>query len=477
MSDDREPEKPSPSETTTSRGWSLLFDKLKFLKRHIVAVAAVGAVLSGLVGYWTTYRTVHEVMAPAAVGYARSGAQSPPAMSVVVTPLAAPKGDAEAARFADALTRELVSWLGRAGGGAGRLRVVAFQGDPAGGVMDRGELGRRLNARYVLEGNVLRGADGNAVNLQLVDAATGGQVWSKQATVQDADVSAESSIKLGGLAKGVRTALVDAETRRVLAQPVSSLSAPELVLRVLAQTGQGRTLASVREARKLVDHALELDPNWIPALMVRCDLDDDEIGLDPKADRSRLVREIDEDSARAVSLDANSSEALWWRAIALLRLERWDAALEANATAIKLDPDAGLLAQRAYIMNAIGRPAEALTFTDRAVAMDERIRKYAEWTACKSHLLLGQAEQAMAMCEKAAAFGGWWLTQTFLVAAYANHGDMAKAAAAKAEMLRAIPGYTVAQARAYDEPLHPEYAKLAEKYYYEGLRKAGIPEN
>jgi len=63
-----------------------------------------------------------------------------------------------------------------------------------------------------------------------------------------------------------------------------------------------------------------------------------------------------------------------------------------------------------------------------------------------------------------------------LVAAYANQGDLTKANAAKAELLRFVPGFTVAQARAFDEPPHPEYAKLAEKYLYAGLRKAGIPE-
>ena len=80
------------------------------------------------------------------------------------------------------------------------------------------------------------------------------------------------------------------------------------------------------------------------------------------------------------------------------------------------------------------------------------------------------------MCERARAFDSNWQTRALLVAAYADQGDMVKAAGAKTELLRTLHGFTVAQARGYDEPLHPEYAKLAEKYYYEGLRRAGIPE-
>ena len=53
---------------------------------------------------------------------------------------------------------------------------------------------------------------------------------------------------------------------------------------------------------------------------------------------------------------------------------------------------------------------------------------------------------------------------------------MAKAAAAKAEVLRIIPGLTIAQLRAKHVSDNPEYLKLAEKYWYEGLRKAGFPE-
>ncbi len=46
--------------------------------------------------------------------------------------------------------------------------------------------------------------------------------------------------------------------------------------------------------------------------------------------------------------------------------------------------------------------------------------------------------------------GVWthWSTHLLLAAAYANYGDMEKAATAKAEVLRAVPGYTISQLRA-----------------------------
>ena len=258
-------------------------------------------------------------------------------------------------------------------GRAGRLLVAAFQGDSTDGVIDPGKMGRRVNVRYVLEGNVLRSGETSTVSLQLVDAVSGAQVWSERATVQDSDVLTKSSPSLRHLAVRVRIALINAEVRRVLAQPESELSAQELVLRALANpAGQVRSLASVREARRLVDHALELDASSVPALLVRTDLADDEIGLNLKADSSRLVQEMDKDTARAVELDRTNPSVWIERAPALLRLGRWDAALEAVDTAIKLDPDdpAKLIA-RAQFMNTIGRPAEALALSDRAMANDK----------------------------------------------------------------------------------------------------------
>src|SRR6202007_2826031 len=164
-------------------------------------------------------------------------------MSVAVAPLAAPKGDAEAARFADALTRDLVSTLSRLESTVGRLHVVAVQGDSTSEVIDPSSLGRRFNARYVLAGNVDRDGESNSVNLQLVNAATGGQVWDARTTVQNSDVSGQSSVRVRNLARQLRTAVISAEIRRVLPQPLSTLNATELVLRAGALSRQDASLA------------------------------------------------------------------------------------------------------------------------------------------------------------------------------------------------------------------------------------------
>jgi predicted Zn-dependent protease len=123
-----------------------------------------------------------------------------------------------------------------------------------------------------------------------------------------------------------------------------------------------------------------------------------------------------------------------------------------------------------------GRPSEALAVVDRALALDPANAEAPMTTACEARLLVGQIEQAIATCEKASGISNYWPIHLALAAAYANHGDTAKAAAAKAEVLRTVPGLTIAQLRAKRQPDNPEYLQVAEKYLYDGLRKAGFPE-
>jgi class 3 adenylate cyclase/TolB-like protein/tetratricopeptide (TPR) repeat protein len=438
-----------------SRGW-------RWAAVGVVAIGLAGIALWRLSPFWKA-----------------SPAPTPPTLSVAVMPLAAPRDDVDASRFGETLTRNLVTRLGQIGGTSGRLRVVpaiaaATRGDSA---TDIREMGRSLDVRYVLHGDVLHGGDGYTVNLGLIESATGGQVWSERDTLKDSDVAIESSTNLHNLTARVRLGVVSAETRRVLVQSVSALSARDLALRAVATLNRDPTVAGVKQARKLVDEALRLEPELEPALTIGATVVDFENDVDPKPDHDRIVREMDDFTARAISLDPSDPFAWHTRGIALVYLGRWDAALEASAKRIRLDPyDPSSYVARAWILNMMGRPDEALKFIDQALAMNPFDMAYALRIACEVYLFSGQAEQAIATCEKASGTSTYWFIYVVLAAAYANNGDIEKARAAKAEILRVVPDYTIAQLRAKRYSDHPEYQQRAEKYWYGGLRKAGIPE-
>jgi class 3 adenylate cyclase/tetratricopeptide (TPR) repeat protein len=398
-----------------------------------------------------------------------------PALSVRVASFAAPHGDDRASEFAQSLARDLAARLGRGGSYAEwglRAHVVASRrADLPGHAAEQSG-----GERYLLEGDVANSGYAYAVNLRLVDAETGAQVWSEREMLQPSDLASESGARLRNLSWRARMALIRAETQRVVASPAGSSSAVELLLRARPILRED-TLEKTVEARALVEQALGIDPNLAAALMARATIATVEREIDPTPDYGHLAREMDWCTERVVRLEPNDPIHWAMRANALMLLGRWIAALEANAMASKLDPHTPrYFVDRAWLMIRIGRPAEAFPLVEHALTLEPAHGWGPMCAACMAHLLLGQNAAAIAAGEKASGTLSSWESQLLLAGAYANGSDQNRAAAARDEVLRARPWYTVARVRASEEPAHPDYLPLAEKYWYEGLRKAGFPE-
>ena len=356
-------------------------------------LAAGVAVLGLAVGAWAWPR----LWKPATT-------DSPPVMSVVVMPITAPTGDADAARVAETLTRSFMTLL-PSKREYGSVYVVSGYSlaARASGPYEPREVGRSLNVRYILEGNVSRAGAGYTANLRLVDAMTGGQAWSERTVLQDADLTVESSAAFRSLFYRIAGALIGNEGQRVTALPLSGLSGRELVLRAFELGGKDRSLGGLQAAGKLVDEALRREPDLVPALVLRSAIMNDEADLDPHADRGRVFREQDRLTARAVRLDATYPAAWNWRGVALAGLGRPDAALDAIAMAIKLEPyETRWQMFRAQTLVGAARPAEALALVDQALALYPT-GGMPVMVACEAHLLAGEIDQAIATCEKASA--------------------------------------------------------------------------
>ena len=397
-----------------------------------------------------------------------------PALSVRVAPFVAPHGDDRASEFAQSLARDLAARLGRGGSYAEwGLRAQVVAGRRADGPGRAAE--PSMGERYVLEGDVANSGYAYAVNLQLVNAETGAHVWSERDMLQPSDLASESAARLRKLSRRARSALIGAETQRVMAAAPSA-NAIEILLRARGLVVEGISLESAIAARALVEQALALEPHLPAALLARAMIAEEERDIDPAPDYGRIGREMDRCTERAVNFDPTDPMQWAWRAIALFLLGRWVAALEANASASRLDPhDPRFHVDRAWFMTHVGRPAEALALIEQALALDPPFGWAPKSAACKAHLLLGHPDAAIAAGETASGTLSSPHIHTLLAAAYANKGDRDRAAAARVDVLRAKPWLTIAHYRAGEEPVHPEYLPLAEKFWYEGLRKAGFP--
>jgi adenylate cyclase len=413
--------------------------------------------------------------------YLRPASAPPQALSVAILPFAVPADSPADEQFANALTQDLTTALGR-----WRWAAVKFHRPAAsteGVAVDRRALGGDLNVRYLVDGEVRHAGGRISVITHLIDAETGTFAWSDRLEFAAIPPAEDRSVQGARLAQRLRGAIAGAEMRRVVKHP-DTLSASDLVLRGrIAWNAEADWANKALAARKLYDEALRIDPSFVPALVAKASMLDGLLTNDLGADRSQIdqrMDELDTVTARAVAIDRNDPDGWFWRSQALEWLGRWDDASAANATAEALDPfDTRLLSDRAVIALAGDRPDQALSLAEQSAEMarlgDQGQDGFALRMVCKSNLMQARYAAAVRACEQAAARNGWWVNQALLAAAYAQQGDMAKAASAKAALFKQQPGFTIERFKASDPAsTSTAYVQRAETHVYSGLRKAGI---
>jgi adenylate cyclase len=410
--------------------------------------------------------------APAAQAAA---AEIPSAMSIGVMPLLVLSGDAAAQQQANSITRDLTAMLARA---ATILQVIPVPPAQAAAARDDARVAARsLNVRYVAEGDVQHDADATRIGLRLINGANGEQVWSESIVLVGTAPSAERWRGLHAIVWHLSRALISTEIRRVVAQPPDEASPLDYVLRALAlERTEADSLKIAHEQEKLLEEALRRDPNLIPALVMLARVLLQQIDYDIHADRERTLQRVYNLSGKAVRL--NDSQPTPWllRSLVLMFMGQWHASLEASARGMRLEPfSSGLVLHHAALMTLSGRLVEATALVQHAFALDPHVDTLS--IVGEIQLLRGEYAEAVASCEKARGRGtDNLLVELFLAAAYAHLGDAGSAFAAKTEVLRLVPGYTISAHKSRGYSINPEYLRLVEEHLYSGMRKAGFAE-
>jgi adenylate cyclase len=125
-------------------------------------------------------------------------------------------------------------------------------------------VGRELGVRYVLEGLVRKGGNRVRITGQLIDAATGAQLWADRFDGSLEDVFELQDQVASSVAGVIEPTLQAAETTRSAVRPTDDLTAYDLYLRAYAMI-----LSSARqlpEALRLMERAIARDPHYGPAL-------------------------------------------------------------------------------------------------------------------------------------------------------------------------------------------------------------------
>ena len=365
----------------------------------IAGAAALGTVLAGLTGYWTTYRTVtKEILAPAKPAPAEAAH-----LSVVVLPFANLSGDQSQDYFADGITEDLTTDLSRISGSFVIARNTAFTFK--GKNIDAKEIGKELGVRYVLEGSVRRDQDRVRVNAQLIDADSGAHLWADQFDTARADLLQMQDGIVARLAHALGFELLKAETQRNAHS--TNPDAMDLAMRCVTAVRTAGLFGKEAEAGyRLCEQALDADPNnvlalthlsikfYLPVMMNR--------SADPRADLKRA----DELASRALVLDANSWVAHFIKGNVLRAEGRLDDAIAEYERALALDPSAAnAYASLGDMYATLGQYEKGIEFMDKAIRLSPHDPDLFFWYSSKSivYLALQQDEQAIEWARRSIA--------------------------------------------------------------------------
>ena len=196
----------------------------------------------------------------------RDSSPRPLPLAVALMPLSTPDSSGESSSLADRVTKDLRVAMGRSIRDAPLVaasRTVAYAGnkvDPRTGTHD-------LHTRYLVGGDAQRNAGQVTVTLQLVDGETAAQLWSTQVSLPEAQTVGDASPLINRLSWRLRNAIRDAQVARAMAGRATDNEVSDLVSR--ANAAWGDDLPSAFKARKLFDAALQIDSNYVPALLGR----------------------------------------------------------------------------------------------------------------------------------------------------------------------------------------------------------------
>lgn len=438
-------------------------------RRRLAGAFAVALIaVAGVVG-WAVHNGLFAVPKANPLASLASPENRAGRPSVAVLPFKNLSSDAGQAFFSDGIAEDVITALGRFSNLLVVAKSASFQ------FRDRNlppaEIGRLLNARYLLDGSVQRSGDRVRVDVELTEAETGRNVWSQAYDAEAKDIFGVQDDIARRVVGAAAVTLTRFDRERALARPTGNLSAYEYVLRGREYFSHA-TRDGNDQAQDMFQHAIDLDPGYADAYA--------ELGLSLiEAVTSGWTEFVADDLDRAeklglktLSLDPSSTAAYRLLAEVDLGRRRYDVALEQVERALAINPsDADSLALRGAVLVWAGRAAEAVPSIEGALRLDPANARTALYLGI-AYYLLGRDKLAVEALDRALAGNLGHNTQivgrAVLAAAYARLDRPADAARERDAALQFSP-FLDARLFAFQFGTQEAYHQV-----FEGLKKAGF---
>ena len=277
----------------------------------------------------------YRVGPPSAPGVERPPLTLPSKPSIAVLPFANMSNIPGQEFFADGMTEDIITALSR----ISELFVISrnssfvYKGRP----VRIEDVARELGVRHILEGSVRVAGNRVRVTAQLIDGQTGGHVWAENFDGNLDDIFAVQDDITRNIALAMQVKLTYGESARLWEGQTKSLRAWEKM-----SLGRGLFLRfnsiDNREARRLFEQSLEIDPSYAGALVLLAHTFWWEARFDKSADKEACLQIAEQYVQKALGIDPNLSFAYMMSGgIAFLR-DQHDEAIRLCQKAVDLSP-------------------------------------------------------------------------------------------------------------------------------------------
>ena len=214
-------------------------------RRNLILLIATAVIVSAAAGFFLLRGAVwHEVD-----------------KSVAVLPFQNLSSDPENAYFADGIQQEVLTRLAK----IADLKVISrastqqYQSEPG----NLAEIAKQLGVVNILEGSVQKAGNQVRVNVHLVNAQTGSQLWAETYDRKLSDIFAVESDIAKGIAGSLQATLTGGEEQALAANPTNNPEAYDAYLRGLAfEARSNYSSDALFKAIDFYDLAVRLDPNF-----------------------------------------------------------------------------------------------------------------------------------------------------------------------------------------------------------------------
>ncbi len=368
--------------------------------------------------------------------------------------------------FAAGLTEDIITNLAR----FRDLRVIggASSFQFKGRAFELADLCARTHAGYVVQGSVRRAAGRVRISVQLIEGATGVQLWGDRYDREMVDIFALQDEVTRTIAATLGVKMQDVVLQQALKKSAAELSAYDCLLRARRYTWM-LSADMHAEARDLLEKAVELDPLSADAhaLLANVYLGEHRFEMNPRPNPigRALVHAL-----AATRLDPQNAYARCWLAIVhFFRGENEKFEAEAQL-ALSLNPnDPETLADVGHYYAFMGQFARGAELSRRAQQLNPLHPGWYHFSFARLHYHETNYRQTIADVEKVGLPHFYW-THMLTAAAKGQLGQ-ADAADALAKVFAVKPNFSATV------ELRKWNAAAGDlEHILEGLRKAGLRE-